>query len=82
MNGSYRYGCEDVRDAERVNTYIADFLHVIPNKLLTPDETLNTRERNQKRFTAELRVEPVVMENWSVVAVTLEKKVAIAVILS
>lgn len=82
MNGSYRFGYEDIRDAERMNTYIEDFLHVIPNKLLTPDETLNTRERNQKRFTAELRVEPVVMENWSVVAVTLEKKVAIAVILS
>lgn len=82
MNGSYRFGYEDIRDAERMNTYIEDFLHVIPNKLLTPEETLNTRERNQKRFTAELRVEPVVMENWSVVAVTLEKKVAIAVILS
>lgn len=65
-----------------MSTYIEDFLHVIPNKLLTPEETLKTRERNQKRFTAELRVEPVVMENWSVVAVTLEKKVAIAVILS
>lgn len=82
MNGSYRFGYEDIRDAERMNTYIEDFLHVIPNKLLTPEETLNTRERNQKRFTAELRVEPVEMENWSVVAVTLEKKVAIAVILS
>ena len=32
-------------------THIDDFLHVIPSKLLTPDETLNTSDRNQKRFT-------------------------------
>ena len=32
-------------------THIDDFLHVIPSKLLTPDETLNTIDRNQKKFT-------------------------------
>ena len=32
-------------------THIADFLQVIPSKLLTPDETLNTSDRNQKKFT-------------------------------
>ena len=32
-------------------THIDDFLHVIPSKLLTPDETLNTSDRNQKKFT-------------------------------
>ena len=31
--------------------HIEDFLHVIPSKLLTPDETLNTSDRNQKKFT-------------------------------
>ena len=32
-------------------THIDDFLHVIPSRLLTPDETLKTREMNQKKFT-------------------------------
>ena len=32
-------------------TYIDDFHHVIPSKLLTPDETLNTSDKNQKKFT-------------------------------
>ena len=32
-------------------THIDDFLHVLPSKLLTPDETLNTRDKNQKKFT-------------------------------
>ena len=32
-------------------THIDDFLHVIPSKLLTPEETLNTSDKNQKRFT-------------------------------
>ena len=38
-------------------TPIDDFLHVIPSRLLTPDDTLNTREMNQKKFTAFHRVE-------------------------
>ena len=32
-------------------THIDDFLHVIPSRLLTPEETLKTREMNQKKFT-------------------------------
>ena len=32
-------------------THIGDFLHSIPSKLLTPDETLNTSDRNQDKFT-------------------------------
>ena len=38
-------------------THIDDFLHVIPSRLLTPDDTLNTREMNQKKFTAFHRVD-------------------------
>ena len=36
---------------EQQMAHIDDFLHVIPSKLLTPDETLNTSDRNQKKFT-------------------------------
>lgn len=58
-----------------------DFLHARPNKLLIPEETLKTRDENQKRLTAAPRVVPEsANENWSVVAVTLEKKVAMPVI--
>lgn len=32
-------------------TYTRDLRHVTPNKLLTPEETLNTSDINQKRFT-------------------------------
>ena len=61
-------------------THIDDFLHVIPSRLLTPDDTLNTSEMNQKKFTAFHRVEWVMdIDIWSVVAVTLEKNVAIVV---
>ena len=61
-------------------THIDDFLHVIPSRLLTPDDTLNTREMNQKKFTAFHRVEWVIeIDIWRVVAVTLEKNVAIVV---
>lgn len=64
----------------RYITYIEDFLHVIPSKLLIPAETLKTRDRNQNRFTTPPKAELVcVNENWSVVAVTLEKNVAIVV---
>ena len=38
-------------------TYIDDFLQVIPSKLLIPDETLNTSEMNQNRFTTFHRIE-------------------------
>lgn len=65
-------------------THIDDFLHVNPNKLLTPDETLNTSDNNQKRLTTPLReldgtASVSAYVNWSVVAVTLEKNVAIVV---
>lgn len=42
---------------KRLSTYTCDFLHIMLSKLLTPDETLNTREMSQKRFTSLL--------NWS-----------------
>lgn len=65
-------------------THIDDFLHVNPNKLLTPDETLNTSDKNQKRLTTPLMeldgtASASAYVNWSVVAVTLEKNVAIVV---
>lgn len=62
-------------------TYIDDFLHVIPSRLLTPEETLKTREINQKKFTIFHNWELWAMDVdiWRVVAVTLEKKVAIVV---
>lgn len=45
-------------------TYIEDFLHVIPNMLLTAEETLNTSDRNQKRLTIPPRAEfPCMNEN-------------------
>lgn len=57
-----------------------DFLHVILSKLLIPEDTLKTRDENQRRLTTFPREEVVcTSENWSVVAVTLEKKVAIVV---
>lgn len=60
--------------------YTVDFLQIMLKKLLIPDETLKTRERNQKRLTALLRLPAVCWyENWRVVAVILEKKVAIVV---
>ena len=62
-------------------THIDDFLHVIPSKLLTPDETLNTSDRNQKKFTIFSKPEGLSeIDIWRVVAVTLEKNVAIVVI--
>ena len=61
-------------------THIEDFLHVIPSKLLTPDETLNTSDRNQKKFTIFSKPEGLSeIDIWRVVAVTLEKNVAIVV---
>lgn len=63
---------------EKLTTYARDVLHIMVSKLLTPEETLNTREMNQKRLVALLRVSDVSWYvNWSVVAVILEKKVAI-----
>lgn len=57
-----------------------DFLHVILSKLLIPEDTLKTRDENQRRLTIFPKGEAVcTSENWSVVAVTLEKKVAIVV---
>lgn len=52
-------------------------------RLLTPDETLNTNDMNQNRFTRPPVSESVRwIENWSVDAVTLEKKVAMVVMLT
>lgn len=52
-------------------------------RLLTPEETLKTFETNQKRFTKAPSVVPLLWkENCSVVAVTLEKKVAMVVMLT
>ena len=63
-------------------TYIDDFRQVRPSKLLMPDETLKTRDKYQKRLTTlPIGVFELGRENWMVVAVTLEKKVAIVVIL-
>ena len=64
-------------------TYIDDFLHVILRRLLIPEDTLKTNDKNQKKFTVPPNdVLESGSENWRVVAVTLEKKVAIAVILT
>ena len=65
-------------------SHIDDFLHVIPSKLLTPDETLNTSEMNQNKFTTFHRAGGLEIEIdiCSVVAVTLEKNVAIVVMLT
>lgn len=47
---------------------------------LTPDETLKISDKNHSRFTALFRPPTAFWyENWSVVAVMLEKKVAIVV---
>ena len=42
---------------EQKLTYIDDFIQVIPSRLLTPEETLNTSDTSQKKFTAFNRVE-------------------------
>ena len=58
-----------------------DFLHVMPSKLLIPEETLKTSDKNQKKLTTLPNgVVESVSENWRVVVVTLEKKVAMVVI--
>ena len=63
-----------------IRAYMDDFLHDIPRRLLIPDETLKTREMNQKKLTSPPRgVSEYGNENWSAVAVTLEKNVAIVV---
>lgn len=63
------------------NTHICDFLQVMLRMLLTPEEILKTRDKNQTRFTAlPNRLFVFSYENCSVAAVTLEKKVAIVVI--
>lgn len=63
-------------------TYIADFRHVIPKRLLIADETLKIKDKNQKKLTALSRFVPVwANENWSVVAVMAEKNVATVVML-
>ena len=65
-------------------TYILDFRHVIPSRLLTPDETLNTSDMNQNKFTTSHTELPAFMDRdvWRAVAVTLEKNVAIVVMLT
>lgn len=60
-------------------THMCDFLQTMHSKLLTPEETLKTSDRNQLRFTALLKWVDPWYENWSVVAVILEKKIAIVV---
>ena len=66
------------------HTHIFDFRHVIPSRLLTPDETLNTSDINQNKFTTSHTVLPAFIDKdvWRVVAVTLEKNVAIVVMLT
>lgn len=62
------------------STYIDDLRQVMPKRLLTPEETLNTSDINQKKFTDAASDEPVFCnEYWRVVAVTLEKNVAMVV---
>lgn len=58
-------------------TYYMACFQVSPSKLFTAAPMLKTRERNQKQFT-ELATELCSSsnENWRVVAVTAEKKVA------
>ena len=65
------------------NTHIDDFRHVIPSKLLIPEETLNTSDINQNKLTTFHKGEfgSIDIEIWRVDAVTLEKNVAIVVIL-
>ena len=64
------------------DSYIDDFLHDIPSILLIAEETLKTNDMNQKKLTMLPNgVCESGRENWRVVAVTLEKKVAIVVIL-
>lgn len=65
-------------------THIEDLLHVKAIKLLTPDDTLKTSDKNQKRLTTPLKeldgtASVSAYVNCSVVAVTLEKNVAIVV---
>lgn len=65
-------------------THIEDLLHVKAIKLLTPDDMLKTSDKNQKRLTTPLKeldntASVSAYVNCSVVAVTLEKKVAIVV---
>ena len=69
-----------IRSGQKL-THIDDLLHVIPSRLPTPDETLNTSDMNQKRFTMSHRLDWMGAEIviWRVVAVTLEKNVAIVV---
>ena len=62
-------------------TYIEDFRQVMPSRLLTPEETLKISDTNQKKLTASLDSEGGYdIDIWRVVAVTLEKNVAIVVI--
>ena len=65
------------------HTHIFDFRNVIPSRLLTPDETLNTSDMNQNKFTASHTALPAFMDKdvWRAVTVTLEKNVAIVVML-
>lgn len=58
---------------------MCDFLQTMLIILLTPEETLNTSDRNQLRFIALLKCVDCWYENWSVVAVMLEKKMVIVV---
>lgn len=71
----------------RYTAYIDDFRHVKPSKLLTAAETLKTSDKNQKRLTRPLNDSDAstlgrANVNWRVVAVTLEKKVAMVVMLT
>ena len=62
------------------HTHTDERLHSMLTRLLTPEETLKTSDTSQSRFTAlSRRVVVCWYENWSVVAVMVEKKVAIVV---
>ena len=70
-----------LRICSKQESYIDDFIHVMPSRLLIAEETLKTNDRNQKKLTTLPNgVVESVSENWRVVVVTLEKKVAMVVI--
>ena len=68
------------RGRRKAGGAIEDLRQVIPNRLLIAEATLNTNDSSQKRLTELSKaVDDCEKDNWSVVAVTPEKKVAIVV---
>jgi hypothetical protein len=63
-----------------VNTHMYDCRQDITRRPCAADATLSTTDKNQNVFTAaDIVVDVVWYENWMKVAVTLEKKVAMVV---